>query len=76
MFWFWMFFQQASSPTDFGNSWQTGDMTCPPAPGPVDPCDTSSATYTSAEAICNILIDTEGIYSINKADIILRYFLF
>ncbi|PIK50541.1 putative IgGFc-binding protein [Apostichopus japonicus] len=50
----------ASSPTDFGNSWQTGDMTCPPAPGPVDPCDTSSATYTSAEAICNILIDTEG----------------
>lgn len=51
---------QASSGEDFGNNWETGTRECVEDPGPIDPCDLDSPTFTLAENLCYYLIDEYG----------------
>lgn len=51
---------KVTSPSDFGNGWETGDTMCTPDPGPIDPCSEDSNINLAAQDLCYILIYVDG----------------
>ncbi|KAJ8038778.1 IgGFc-binding protein [Holothuria leucospilota] len=49
-----------TSPSDFGNGWETGDTMCTPDPGPIDPCSEDSNIDLAAQDLCYVLIYVDG----------------